>query len=291
MLWSLTKWNYTLSCRRLVRWWLRMTVLDRLILVVAVSIAYVIVSFFALGLWFWNWATHVIIASAVSGPLSQYLGEEAVSRGAFALGFLNFVSLVIIAFEVVLSLAVWGLSIFFVVDLFWDFVATRRELASFRARKDVILATRGEYIGGHPQLPHSRFVYLTIWGTRSDPNLSIVLPGSVLREMKEFRIPLVDLTGTTSEIDDKFGRPAFFNILLTSITPSIWKGYRSVLLVDYISAGRKYKAELGSFLRGNDEVQQWKNFLTCVQAEADSSEKPFGPWRSLPGEIAQEESY
>jgi hypothetical protein len=218
--------------------------------------------------------------------LSQYLGEEVVSRGTFALGFMNFVSWAIIAFEVVLTLGVWGLFIFFVVDLFWDFVATRRELASFSGRKDTILATRGEYIGGHPHLPHSRFVYLTISGTQGDPSLSIVLPGSVLKKGKEFRIPLVDISGTTSEIDGKFGQPGFFNISLTSITPSIWKGYRSVLLVDYTSAGRKYKVELGSFLRGNDEVQQWKNFLTCVQAEADSSEKPYGPWKSLPGEVA-----
>jgi len=40
--------------------------------------------------------------------------------------------------------------------------------------------------------------------------------------------------------------------------------------------------ETGSFLRGNDEVQKWKNYLTCTQAEADTGKKPYGNWKSLP---------
>jgi len=54
------------------------------------------------------------------------------------------------------------------------------------------------------------------------------------------------------------------------------------LNIEYTSAGRKYQIELGSFLRGNDEVQQWKNFLTCTQAEADTGKVPYGPWKTLP---------
>ncbi len=41
---------------------------------------------------------------------------------------------------------------------------------------DVIMATRCEYQGGHPQLPHGRFAYLLLEGTREDPNITIGFP-------------------------------------------------------------------------------------------------------------------
>ena len=175
-----------------------------------------------------------------------------------------------------------GLSIFFVIDFIWD-LNTRRDLANIAFRNDVILATRGEYIGGHPSLPHARFLYLIISGTQKNPYLGILLPGF---QPIEYKIPLVDITSAKSSIDDKFGKPAsFLNLSLTSITPSVWKGNRSVINIEYASSGRKYIVELGSFIRGNDEVQMWKNYLTCAQAESDTNEKPFGQWKSLPAEV------
>jgi hypothetical protein len=280
MLWSLTKWNYRLSTGRLVRWWLRATILDRLIMVIVAGIFQMIITFFAISLWLLNWGIHALLDAAVSGALAKYIGEKAVGSASFILGFMNFTSWTIIVFEVILTIAVWAFSVFFVIDLIWDFFATRVELRKYSSKANIILSTRGEYIGGHPNLPHSRFVYLIISGTQKNPYLGIILP--TIGQRTEFKIPLIDITGTKSSIDDKFGKPGIFNISLSSITPSIWKGYRSVIIVEYTSTGRKYLVELGAFLRGNDEVQMWKNYLTCTQAEADTGNKPFGYWKSLP---------
>ena len=109
-----------------------------------------------------------------------------------------------------------------------------------------------------------------------------------MSKWNEFKIPLIDITGTKTSKDDKFGEPGIFNISLTSVTPSIWKGNRSVVNVEYTYSGKKYNVELGSFLRGNDEVQMWKNYLTCAQAEANTNKKPFGYWKSLPEEKESE---
>lgn len=282
MLWSLTKWNHKLSSNRLVRWWLRMTVLDRFIMVITVNIIHVIASFFAFSFWLVNFLAHMLVEGAVSGPLSNYLGEEVVSGGSFILGFMNFNSAIIIFFEVIFTLAVWAFSIFFVIDIIWDFIITRRDLRNFTAKNNVILATRGEYVGGHPILPHARFVYLVISGTQQSPYVGIILPGF---EPVIYKIPLIDITDTKSGIDEKFGKPAsIFNFSLTSITPSMWKGSRSSINIEYALTGRKYVVEIGSFIRGNDEVQMWKNYLTCAGAEADTGKKPYGHWKSLPEE-------
>jgi len=96
-----------------------------------------------------------------------------------------------------------------------------------------------------------------------------------------FDIPLLDMTGKVSGIDDKFGKPGILKFSLTSASTLIWKGYRAFLNIEYMFAGRKYNVELSSFLKGNNEVQQWKNYLTCAQAEADTGEMPYGPWKSL----------
>jgi len=199
------------------------------------------------------------------------------------MGLLNFISGIAVFFEVVFLIIVLALSIFFIVDLIWDSLGTRRDLATLVTKEDVILATRGEYVGGHPSLPHARFIYLTITGTQKNPYVGIILPGF---QPIEYKIPLIDITNTKSGIDDKFGKPSVFNFFLTSITPSVWKGYRSAINIEYTSAGRKYLVEVGSFLRGNDEVQMWKNYLTTAQAEADTGEKPYGQWKSLPEEKA-----
>jgi hypothetical protein len=287
MLWSLTCWNHKLSTTRLVRWWLRMTVLDRLIIVVIVNILHIIISFFVLMFWLANRLAHSLLMATTENFLSQYLNmeQEATVGIRFVLGFMNFISGTTIFFEVVLTIVVWAFSIFFIVDLIWDGIVTRSVLRNFASKPDIILSTRGEYVGGHPELPDSRFIYLTIGGRKESPNLSLVLPGL---QGKEFNIPLIDITSTKSGIDEKFGQPGGFNIWLTSITPSVWKGHRSVLNVEYTNSGRKYLVETGSFLRGNDEVQKWKNYLTCAQAEADTGIKPYGNWKSLPEDDRKE---
>jgi len=280
MLWSITKWNHRFSTTRLVRWWLRMTVLDRFIFVAVINFIFLIYSFFTFTLWLINYGGRAISGAVSSDSLLGSVVSGSVTAGLrFVLGLLNFISGVTVFFEVVFLIIAFGLFIFFIIDLIWDFLGTRRDLANISFRDDIILATRGEYIGGHPSLPHARFVYLVISGTQSNPYVGIMLPS--FRPV-EYKIPLIDVTGAKSRIDDKFGKPGAFNFFLTSITPSIWKGYRSVINIEYTSSGRKYIVEIGSFIRGNDEVQMWKNYLICAQSEADAGEKPYGQWKSLP---------
>lgn len=280
MLWSLTKWNHKLSTARMVRWWLRMTVLDRFIFVIVCDFLFLVYSFFTFVLWIINYGGRAFTGLTSSDSLFGSIMSGSISAGLkFVLGLLNFVSGAAVFFEFIFLIFVFALSIFFIIDLIWDFLGTRRDLANIAFRDDVILATRGEYIGGHPVLPHSRFVYLIISGTQKDPYLGIILPS--FRPV-EYKIPLIDITTAKTSIDDKFGKPGFFNLFLTSITPSIWKGQRSVINIEYSLSGRKYIVEVGSFIRGNDEVQMWKNYLICARAEADTGKKPYGQWKSLP---------
>ncbi len=287
MLWSLTKWNHKLSTTRLVRWWLRMTVLDRFIMVIVCDFLFLVYSFFTFVLWLINFGGRAFTDFTSSDSLFGSALETTMPTGLkFGFGLLNFISGVAVFFEVVFLIFVFVLTIFFIIDAIWDFIGTRRDLANISSRKDVILATRGEYMGGYPSLPHARFVYLIISGTQKNPYVGIILPGF---QPIEYKIPLVDITGTKSGIDDKFGRPSVFNFSLTSITPSIWKGMRSAINIEYSLTGRKYIVEIGSFIRGNDEVQMWKNYLVCTQAEADTDKKPYGDWKSLPAERKKRE--
>jgi hypothetical protein len=281
MLWSLTKWNHRLSTTRLVRWWLRMTALDRFILVVIVNFLFLVYSFFTFVLWLANYAGRSISGALSSDSFFGSALKESVPTGLkFVLGLLNFIASIAVFFEFVFLIFAFGLAVFFIIDLVWDTLNTRRDLSNIALRDDVILATRGEYMGGHPSLPHARFVYLILSGTQSDPYIGIFLPGF---QPVEYKIPLIDITGKKTGVDESYGRPAsLMNISLTSITPSVWKGSRTALDIEYSYSGRKYTVELGSFLRGNDEVQQWKNYLTCAQAEADTGQKPYGDWKSLP---------
>ena len=66
MLWSLTKWNHKLSTTRLVRWWLRMTVLDRFILVIVCNFLFLVYSFFAFILWLLNYGGKALSSATSS---------------------------------------------------------------------------------------------------------------------------------------------------------------------------------------------------------------------------------
>ena len=282
MLWSLTKWNHKLSTTRLVRWWLRMTVLDRFVLVIVTNFLFLVYSFFTFILWIMNYGGRALMGAASDEGLFGSIMSDSIPAGLkFVLGLLNFVSGVAVFFEFIFLIVVFGLSVFFIVDLIWDFLNTRKDLANITSKEDVILATRGEYVGGHPTLPHARFVYLVISGTQQSPYVGIILPSF---EPVIYKIPLIDITNTKSGIDEKFGKPSVFNFSLTSITPSMWKGSRTSINIEYSLTGRKYTIEVGSFIRGNDEVQMWKNYLTCAGAEADTGKKPYGQWKSLPEE-------
>jgi len=82
--------------------------------------------------------------------------------------------------------------LFLIVDSIVDGRRVRADLNRLLSRDDVILATRAEYIGGHPFLPHGRFVYLTIEGDRANPRLSIILPGKANLGDERYSMPLLD---------------------------------------------------------------------------------------------------
>jgi hypothetical protein len=50
--------------------------------------------------------------------------------------------------------------------------------------------------------------------------------------------------------------------------------------------GRKHNVEFWHVFRKAEEVYLWRNFVACLQHEADSGEKPDGKWKSLPKEVA-----
>jgi len=217
----------------------------------------------------------------------KFIIAIGISAMSFLVSFLVFFSEVARWLSGFLPKFAFAFFIFFIVDFIWDAIANSLELSRMVERKDVLLSTRCEYIGGHPELPDSRFVYLVLGGTRAKPLLSIIL--NRFNEQK-FYINLIDVTETKSAVDNKFGSPGGFNIFMTSTTPSIWKGNRSVLNIEYSHAGRKYKVEFSSFLRGNDEVQLWKNYIACMMAEGDTGIKPYGDWKSLPVPKTKEKS-
>jgi len=77
--------------------------------------------------------------------------------------------------------------IFFVWPIPWVLLAMDAWMDKNQVNTDVaqfgndgaILATRCEYLGGHPQLPHGRFAYLLLEGTRQNPTLALVFPASL----------------------------------------------------------------------------------------------------------------
>lgn len=156
---------------------------------------------------------------------------------------------------------------FGLLDLIGDAFFTRASLANLAACSDVILSTRAEYRGGHPYLPKARFVYLLLAGSLESPQLRIFLPG---RTPVFFGMPLLDLEQTRSVLTHVISR----NSVL---------GRAPIFEIEYSGdTGRKRRVEFWFFFRKAEEVYQWRNFVVCLQHEADSGERPYGKWKSLP---------
>jgi len=170
---------------------------------------------------------------------------------------------------------------FWVLDAVVDHFHTNGELGRLMSRDDIVLATRAEYVGGHPQLPHGRFAYLMIRGDQQNPLLSIQFP-SVQGEPENFDVPLLDFDGAEPKSERE---ESLTETLLASIDEragGLFKGERVTLNVDYHGrGGRKHRVELTSFFHGNDEIRNWRNYLVCAQAEADTGVPPHQPWKSL----------
>jgi hypothetical protein len=183
------------------------------------------------------------------------------------------------------------------IDAFIDKNQVNSDIAAF-ANEGAILATRCEYLGGHPQLPHGRFAYLLLEGTRQNPTLALVFPGAISgpttarmaidktsSASERYLLPVLDVGKMKNEkgSDDS---PAAD--IATSINKGVGQFLRSERLnfvVNYDGAGgRQHKVEFGNFFRGNNEIRNWQNYIVCAQAQADTGVEPHSPWVNLPDE-------
>lgn len=235
MVWALSKGNHELSCSRWVRWWLRAGLGPRFIVTVMLA---------AIA------GGGVMLLIGATTPTSFSLG----SRGNSPLMPLTWLPAAII--------------LLFVLDALWDNLDTNGELSSLKARRDVVLATRGEYVGGHPKLPRGRFLYLLLEGSLENPKLTLLLPPATKPVL--FPMPVLDLEKTKSQLAKIVSQTAILGRKLT-------------LTIEYTGeAGRKHEVELSHFFHGASEVQGWRNYIVCIQAEAETGQPPYGRWKSLP---------
>lgn len=181
-----------------------------------------------------------------------------------------------------------GFFVFWLAEVIMDVVFTHFDIKKYA--DGAILFTRGEYIGGHPSLPHGRFVYLILGGMRENPELRIVLPQYNSPEWQAFPIPLLDLQEATERRELSTGDLAMGadGSLANVNFRNKFLGQQAFLNVNYTGpAGRKHVVEFANFLWGDDEIQKWRNHIVCCQAEADTGKAPYGPWKSLPKEDGQ----
>jgi hypothetical protein len=176
---------------------------------------------------------------------------------------------------------------FWLFDGFIDARVTSGEIKKLMTRDDVVLATRTEYIGGHPRLPHGRFAYLTLAGSRENPSLTLLFPGNEPTTHDElFEVPLLDIDKHDPKTEDGESPAAELLASLSEKPGKMFAEERVILNVRYQGlAGRKHIVELSSFYHGGDEVRNWRNYLVCAQAEADTGITPRQPWKSLQSAI------
>lgn len=172
--------------------------------------------------------------------------------------------------------------LFWVADAIVDHYHVKGDLAKYLSQDDVILATRCEYVGGHPQLPHGRFAYLLLEGTRQNPSLSVGFPAPPGQPIESLSMPVLDLNKTKPESQSEQSLAGSILAALDEKAGKAFQSERVTLVVDYAGhAGRKHKVELTHFFHGNDEIRNWRNYLVCAQAEADTGIRPHEPWKSL----------
>jgi hypothetical protein len=243
MVWLFTSTRHEQSIGSFARRWIAGSMLDRWLIVTAPGV-----------FWFMFWFYLAIGATVASGD-----------DGGFVL--------------ILIGMLPWGL---WVLDAVVDHFHVNADMERLKASDDVILATRCEYVGGHPLLPHGRFCYLLLSGTREDPVLTVVFPAPPDGIQDSFVIPVLDLKKTKPE---KGASESTAAELAGSVNQSLGKfltNEKLTLLVDYDGhSGRKHKVEFTNFFHGNNEIRNWRNYLVCAQAEADTGVKPYGPWKSL----------
>jgi hypothetical protein len=266
MIWWFTSTRHDLAIKPWVRQWLGGTMLDRWLQITIPGSVWA-------GFWFFFIA--IVAAGNKHGILS---------------GFLFFLFLIA-------TLPWW----FWIVDAIVDHFHVQADLLRYTTSDDVVMATRCEYQGGHPELPHGRFAYLLLEGTREDPNVTIGFPAAEKATIDHFTMPLLDLVSmkeSSRQHDSPVGE-AVSNIIgemssktsLKEAAGKLLRPERVTLAVQYQgAASRKHEVELTNFFNGNGETRNWRNYLICAQAEADTGVVPFGPWKSLkPGLPAVQE--
>ena len=175
--------------------------------------------------------------------------------------------------------------LFWLLDAIVDHFHTNGDLNRLLSSENVVLATRAEYIGGHPRLPHGRFAYVTLRGRRENPMLAITFPGSS-GQADDFEMPLLDVSEVRPEADrEKTLSGALIDQALgkmTNYTGGLFDKERVTLNVAFQGeSGRKGAVQLTNFFRGSYEAHNWPNYLLCAQAEAETGVTPYGPWKSL----------
>ena len=288
-------WSHKLSITRFVKWWLRMSFLDKFLFIILVNLILFIISLFTL--WVWSVISLIILffyslARAASmntfESLNGFVNFFTDFTEGSGFGFFIFVSVIfgiIILFYIFLGITSFPAML---TDTIVDIIVTRIHINRITSKANIALATRTEYMGGHPKLPHTRFLYSILEGTKQNPFVSLYLPG---QSGTKFRIPVIDMVKMEGKESNKYKASSGLGVFLKTTSPSVWRGKRIHLNIDYIKKGKKQTVEFGPFLRGNDEIISWKNFLVCMQAEATTGETPYGPWKSLPSEGKSDENY
>ncbi len=177
------------------------------------------------------------------------------------------------------------------LDALIDAQQVSADIASF-AREGAILATRCEYLGGHPELPHGRFAYLLLEGTQQNPNLTLVFPTGALAKgttplagSERFILPVLDLKKMKPEQGSDASPAADIAAVINKDVGRFLRPERLTLVIDFDGpGGRTHKVELTNFFQGNNEIRNWRNYLVCAQSQADTGITPHAPWVSLPGE-------
>ena len=257
MIWYLFKSGHNMAIHPRIRAWLRSGLIGKILTTL-------VVLFFLGGLW------EILNILALLTISSRNYFEPA------QFNLFGFLAKVVVFCAVLVFL-------FPFLDNYIDTRVTRNEIKRMESSRDVMLATRGEYIGGHPMLPHGRFVYLTLGGTLQDPQLKIILPQPVEKGDKVFSMPVLDVEKTQEKIGEAMEEVKTTVSLASVSLETQFIGPRSVLQVEYIGKqGRRHQVEFGHFFYGDGEVQDWRNHIVCIQSQAETGDRPYGPWKDLP---------
>jgi hypothetical protein len=238
--------------------------------------------------------------AAISSFARQWLGGSMFDRlipvtvlgwfwfgGCVLLGIIS-QSLGLFAIFLLVGTVPWWL---WLLDALLDAHQVKLDIGAF-AKEGAILATRCEYLGGHPELPHGRFAYLLLEGTQQNPNLTLVFPTGPLTSptaplvaSERFILPVLDLKKLKPEQGSDASPAADIAAVINKDVGRFLRPERLTLVIDFDgSGGRTHKVELTNFFNGNNEIRNWRNYLVCAQSQADTGVAPHAPWISLPAE-------